>query len=258
MITSRPVKPRARRIADMVASVPELHMRTSSIDGTSSMILRATTVSISVGAAPGWLIETITSGNSISGSFCTFIREKVIIPPRIRAMNRTIGTTGRVIEVRDEYMPVIDLEKVFDVPRFDFEHVEEVVRRVRMLRNHPGLLAWDEEEGVARGEADAPKLLELETVTVVAGAGLVHRLERVEVVVGLGPAEVALEDVEFNPHFGEIRHGEERLIRIDHLTDRCIPLDDFTGEGSSQKHLSHLGMRQLLGGQPLDFPFCHP
>ena len=44
------MKPRARRIALIVASVPELHMRTSSIDGTSSMILRATTVSISVGA----------------------------------------------------------------------------------------------------------------------------------------------------------------------------------------------------------------
>jgi len=29
---------------------------------------------------------------------------------------------------------------------------EEFIRRVRMFRNHPGLLAWDEEEGVARGE----------------------------------------------------------------------------------------------------------
>jgi hypothetical protein len=34
----------------MVASVPELHMRMSSIDGTIPMILRATTVSSSVGA----------------------------------------------------------------------------------------------------------------------------------------------------------------------------------------------------------------
>ncbi len=50
MILLRFVKPRARRIALMVASVPELTMRTSSMDGTSSMILRATTVSISVGA----------------------------------------------------------------------------------------------------------------------------------------------------------------------------------------------------------------
>ena len=30
---------------------------------------------------------------------------------------RTIGGTGRVVEVRDEYMPVLDLERVFAVPR---------------------------------------------------------------------------------------------------------------------------------------------
>ncbi len=29
---------------------------------------------------------------------------------------------------------------------------EAVRRRVRMFRNHPGLLAWDEEEGIARGD----------------------------------------------------------------------------------------------------------
>jgi two-component system chemotaxis sensor kinase CheA len=42
-------------------------------------------------------------------------------------MIKTIGTTGRVVEVRDEYMPVIDLEKVFDVPRFDFEHASNIM-----------------------------------------------------------------------------------------------------------------------------------
>jgi two-component system chemotaxis sensor kinase CheA len=42
-------------------------------------------------------------------------------------MIKTIGTTGRVVEVRDEYMPVIDLEKVFEVPRFDFEHVSSIM-----------------------------------------------------------------------------------------------------------------------------------
>ena len=44
------MKPRATRMALIVASVPELTMRTSSIDGTSSMIFLATTVSSSVGA----------------------------------------------------------------------------------------------------------------------------------------------------------------------------------------------------------------
>ena len=47
---SRPVKPRASRIALIVASVPELTMRSNSIDGTSSVTLRASSVSITVGA----------------------------------------------------------------------------------------------------------------------------------------------------------------------------------------------------------------
>jgi two-component system chemotaxis sensor kinase CheA len=40
---------------------------------------------------------------------------------------KTIGGRGRVVQVRDEYMPVIDLEKVFEVPRFDFEHVSNIM-----------------------------------------------------------------------------------------------------------------------------------
>jgi two-component system chemotaxis sensor kinase CheA len=42
-------------------------------------------------------------------------------------MIKTIGGTGRVVEVRDEFMPVIDLEKVFEVPRFDFENVSNIM-----------------------------------------------------------------------------------------------------------------------------------
>jgi two-component system, chemotaxis family, sensor kinase CheA len=42
-------------------------------------------------------------------------------------MIKTIGGNGRVVEVRKEYMPVIDLEKVFEVPRFDFEHVSNIM-----------------------------------------------------------------------------------------------------------------------------------
>ncbi|MFO1287787.1 MAG: chemotaxis protein CheW [Rubrivivax sp.] len=40
---------------------------------------------------------------------------------------RTIGGSGRVVEVRDEFMPVIDLERVFGVPRFDFEHASNIM-----------------------------------------------------------------------------------------------------------------------------------
>ena len=40
---------------------------------------------------------------------------------------RTIGGSNRVVQVREEYMPVIDLERVFNVPRFDFEHVSDIM-----------------------------------------------------------------------------------------------------------------------------------
>ncbi len=40
---------------------------------------------------------------------------------------KTIGGSGRVVEVRDEYMPVVDLERIFGVPRFDFEHASNIM-----------------------------------------------------------------------------------------------------------------------------------
>ena len=42
-------------------------------------------------------------------------------------MIKTIGGSGRVVEVRDEFMPVIDLEQVFEVPRFDFERASSIM-----------------------------------------------------------------------------------------------------------------------------------
>jgi two-component system chemotaxis sensor kinase CheA len=40
---------------------------------------------------------------------------------------KTIGGSGRVIEVRDEFMPVLDLEQVFQVPRANFENAGGIV-----------------------------------------------------------------------------------------------------------------------------------
>ncbi|WP_119157470.1 chemotaxis protein CheW [Caldimonas tepidiphila] len=42
-------------------------------------------------------------------------------------MVKTIGSTGRVVEVRQEYMPVLDLERVFEVPRFDWERTSSIM-----------------------------------------------------------------------------------------------------------------------------------
>lgn len=43
------------------------------------------------------------------------------------SMIKTIGHSGRVVEVRDEYMPVLEIEQVFNVPRFDFEKVAAIM-----------------------------------------------------------------------------------------------------------------------------------
>jgi two-component system, chemotaxis family, sensor kinase CheA len=40
---------------------------------------------------------------------------------------KTIGGSGRVVQVRDAYMPVVELEKIFQVPRFDFERVSNIM-----------------------------------------------------------------------------------------------------------------------------------
>jgi two-component system chemotaxis sensor kinase CheA len=42
-------------------------------------------------------------------------------------MVKTIGGTGRVVDVRNEYMPVVDLEQVFGVPRFDFDKTSNIM-----------------------------------------------------------------------------------------------------------------------------------
>ena len=40
---------------------------------------------------------------------------------------KTVGNSGRVVEVREEYMPVISVEDVFQVPRFDFERIAGIM-----------------------------------------------------------------------------------------------------------------------------------
>ncbi|MCY7315382.1 MAG: chemotaxis protein CheW [Rubrivivax sp.] len=42
-------------------------------------------------------------------------------------MIKTIGGNGRVVQVRDEYMPVIDLERLFGVPRFKADNAGNIM-----------------------------------------------------------------------------------------------------------------------------------
>ena len=40
---------------------------------------------------------------------------------------KTIGGSGRVVEVRGDFMPVLELEQVFNVPRFDFDNASGIM-----------------------------------------------------------------------------------------------------------------------------------
>ena len=42
-------------------------------------------------------------------------------------MIKTVGGSGRVVEVRESYMPVVELEKIFSVPRFDWDHTSSIM-----------------------------------------------------------------------------------------------------------------------------------
>ena len=59
MIRSRPVAPRASRIAWYVASEPLLQTTTCSADGTCSTILRASSTSASVTPTPNSTVSSI-------------------------------------------------------------------------------------------------------------------------------------------------------------------------------------------------------
>ena len=55
-------------------------------------------------------------------------------------MIRTIGGSCRVVDVRDVYMPVVDLEQLFGVPRFDFERSSNIMVVVEAEGRHVALL----------------------------------------------------------------------------------------------------------------------
>jgi two-component system chemotaxis sensor kinase CheA len=42
-------------------------------------------------------------------------------------MIQTIGSSGRVVKVRDEYLPVVALDEIYQVPRFDYERASEIM-----------------------------------------------------------------------------------------------------------------------------------
>ncbi len=77
-------------------------------DSTSCVIW----FSISVGAAPGWLMLAVTTGNSMSGLSWTSMRMNATRPASVRPMNRTIGGTGlrmHQAEMFLKFMPLVPI-----------------------------------------------------------------------------------------------------------------------------------------------------
>src|SRR5574343_187606 len=71
---------------------------------TEFSILRATSVSIWAGAAPGRLAVTVTVGKSISMNCWTFMAEKEIIPASVSSTNSRMAGVGMRIDQAETFM----------------------------------------------------------------------------------------------------------------------------------------------------------
>ena len=71
---------------------------------TEFSILRATSVSICAGAAPGRLAVTVTVGRSMSGNCWIFMRLKAITPSRVSMTNSSIAGIGLRIDQAETFM----------------------------------------------------------------------------------------------------------------------------------------------------------
>ena len=92
-LTSVPISNSTTVVEDPSLAV-ELMLRTPGRVRTEDSTNWVIWFSISVGAAPGWLMVAMTTGNSMSGLSCTSMRMKAIRPAIVRPMNSTIGGTG--------------------------------------------------------------------------------------------------------------------------------------------------------------------
>ena len=70
---------------------------------TAVSTLRATSVSICAGAAPGIASVTVTSGNSTSGMFCTFIARKPSSPAIVSSTNSSTDGIGWRIDQAETF-----------------------------------------------------------------------------------------------------------------------------------------------------------
>src|ERR1700712_6125515 len=103
----------------------ELIEETPVIERTAASTFWVIWFSISVGAAPGWLIWTITIGNSMSGCCWISIRPKLTTPAITSAMNSTIGTMGLRIDQAEMLRKFIGSALWRDLGLHGFARLEE-------------------------------------------------------------------------------------------------------------------------------------
>jgi two-component system chemotaxis sensor kinase CheA len=76
------------------------------------------------------LTLAIMDGMSISVGDETYILPLASVVESFQVepgMIQTVGSSGRVVKVREEYLPVVALEEVYSVPRFDDSHATEIM-----------------------------------------------------------------------------------------------------------------------------------
>ena len=73
-------------------------------DTTAFSILRATSVSICPGDAPGKVAVTMMVGKSRSGKFCTFMLLKASMPAKLSKTNSTTEGTGLRMDQAETFM----------------------------------------------------------------------------------------------------------------------------------------------------------
>ena len=91
-------------VVDAPSSTFEVICSMPAIVATASSTLRVISDSICVGATPGYVIVTITAGNSMSGRSWTPSFGKLTRPATVRPMNSTMTGTGFRIDQVTKFM----------------------------------------------------------------------------------------------------------------------------------------------------------
>jgi len=91
-------------VVEAPSSTVEVICSMPAIVATASSTLRVISLSIWVGATPGYVIVTMTAGNSMSGRSSTPSFGKLMRPATVSPMKRTMTGTGLRIDQVTKFM----------------------------------------------------------------------------------------------------------------------------------------------------------